>query len=1158
MIMKYMPNLDLAIAARTRVHQGVVRADKTLDSDKRWFWELLQNAKDTVARNHGQVDVKITFKVTEGIPILRFEHNGGVFNYSNHPYKYDDPKCLLLADTGKIEEDESQREDITGQFGTGFLSTHILSLKVLVEGVFFNRDERFYNFKFELDRKYNNPLELTPKIQNSLDQYDDSLILTTQPPKNTFHTKFTYFLDENSEANASKGHEIVRNGIKGIYNFIPYVMAFCREVNSIEIIDEIDAKQSVRFSRTSELLKIDNQVQVVSINRKSCDIFSGVTTENSIEIALCSDSGTHVDVAIEIQKNGLISKILPIDPELPVLFCTFPLIGSEKWRFPLMVNCTKFYPKTERDGIFLLTGNDNGNQSLIEKAVGCYNHLLNFAIKEKFQNLYWLAQTSFNACPTEWTSEEWYKGILSTIRKTLLDKEMVVKESGEFILLKEALFPFHTGREKLEQFWEICSEFIGSFIPKKQDIEIWNKIINADYSTWQVDIKYDIERLLKEIQNIESLNQLAKNKFNENENAAIDWLKKVINFVVFQIAKPELLKTYKIVPNQQNGGVFCSIDENIHFDNGIPDKFKNILEHFAGWSFRKILIHEKINGFENHSPKTTKNISVKINELIAILIEKNLLNDEKDSNIICRGVFFQLISFFTDNSFSERKHLYDFSCDLLPDNEVFGITIVANLSDFDFSACNGWVIKTLIEKVSKVNNLEGLQNINTKFQNKSKVEIISWLDDFIVFVAEFEKKKHKDLLQNFSIIPNQDGDFCQIDLLKKYNGILCDRIDDDSVLFCKNDDKESHCICDLFQISRSSYIHHEWKKDLLHKKLNHTKLLFDEKGTITIEDIALEINSSIRDHEGDKQDKKFAELIFLMNGSKTVNSSKYKKLFSDFHSKKDSLIVGTLGEGETLTNVAKLIQNPDKLAILAEFADNKNISNAQLVELNNILTSETTSIADILGFANNVNNQSNRTVILFDGVDPHLDEKETNWRQIALMLFQILKNDFIEPLREAGLNYDEFRFLVEKFKNNEVLFKSTSFNTSEVPETFDKVEYKERITALAILKVLSHLTETLGYEIIEVDDTLSTIFKVGRDENEFMIVIRPSNGQRYQLHNKERQILSNKDAELWLSNGVYVTQETFIHLAGRIFNTGTAFIPLDGCNAILRLVESRN
>lgn len=76
------------------------------DTDKRWFWELLQNAKDTVVYKSNEttpfnvpnkkVDVKLVFtKNSENETILRFEHNGNPFKFSKNPYKYDDPKCLL-------------------------------------------------------------------------------------------------------------------------------------------------------------------------------------------------------------------------------------------------------------------------------------------------------------------------------------------------------------------------------------------------------------------------------------------------------------------------------------------------------------------------------------------------------------------------------------------------------------------------------------------------------------------------------------------------------------------------------------------------------------------------------------------------------------------------------------------------------------------------------------------------------------------------------------------------------------------------------------------------------------------------------------------------------------------------------------------------------
>ncbi len=1112
-------NLELATSATSKIFEKVNTALGKNDSDKRWFWELLQNAKDTVVHSKGKVDVRVVISRNENDePFVRFEHNGDYFKPSNHRFKFDDPKCLLLADSGKIEEDETQSEDITGQFGTGFLSTHILSLKILVEGIFLDRENLYNDFSFELDRNYVNKFDLAEKVEKSLNQYDNNF-KPIQPPFAPFPTKFTYFLNDNKE-NLKNGIEVVKKGINDIDNFIPFVLAFCKEVNSVEIVDTLIERRSTCFSRYTDLVKQDKVVQIISINKVVRDDNNTILTDNHIEVALCSDLNNHIDIAIELEKIGQTYAIKPIGTELPVLFCTFPLIGSEKWRFPVMVNCTKFFPKPERDGILLLTGRDNGNQQLIEKSIECYETLLDFCIAENYQNLYWLAQTSYDVCPTEWSSEDWYKNVFKSIRKHLIDKKIVVQENENSILFKEALFPYHLGKEKLELLWDICNEFIGSFIPKKQDISFWKEIINADYPSWGIDLKYDIERLLKDIQSHGSLSQLAKNKFSENMSIAKLWLNRVFKFVLVDVEKPELFTKFKVIPNQEVEGVFVLLDANIHYDNGIPDRLKDLLDPFnkERWSFKKFLIADGIEGFEDHLPFTTKDISDHINKLLKVIIDNNFLKPETDKDGIHRGLFYQLVSCHPDNNFTDRKTLYEITIDLLPNEVPNELQILKNLDDFDFASCNEWIIRSLTEQISRVDKgmLQGLQNLNDIFRSKNPTEVIEWLDKFIVFVAGFEKKKHKELLEKYLIIPNQNEYFCTIDKLTK----------DDNIPL------------DLISIAECSQINHIWKNDLLHNEFKETKLLFDEYSTTNGDIIAAEINAAIRDYDGDKQNKKFAELIFLMNESESVNNSRYKKIFSDFHSNRDSLIVGTLSEGSTLSKIAKLIQNVEKLDILTELADNKNISNAQLEEFSNILTSENVSISVILDIAKRTSGQLSHGLISFEGHDASSDEEETLWKKIALF--------FLETLKDAGINdMNAYLQLLHKIKNNEILVRSDSFTSRFVPDEFDKVAYKAEITAIAIEKVISYLTNVLNYEIVEFDKDYPTIMEVRLKDKVFKIVIRPSNGERYQLHKKERDVLKEKDAELWLSNGIYVNREDFYSLSGRIFNSGTAFIPLE-------------
>lgn len=1107
-------NLELATSATSKIYEKVNRALAEKDTDKRWFWELLQNAKDTVVVSKGKVDVRVVIDYDqENKPFVRFEHNGKPFRHSNHRFKFDDPKCLLLADSGKIEEDETQREDITGQFGTGFLSTHILSLRILVEGVFFNREEKYYNFSFILDRKYINKFELAEKVEKSLNQYDSDFKPTQEPNKTDFHTKFTYYLNENKE-NLENGFEVVKKGINGIENFIPYVLAFCKEINSVEIFDNINAKNTIVFSRQAELQKQDNQVQIIQIFKKILDNQKILCKSNIIEIATCSNISDHLDIAIEVQKTENSYKIIQIDNNLPVLFCTFPLIGSEKWRYPVVLNCTKFYPKTERDGILLLTSKDNGNQARIENTIAPYQILLDYAISQKWENLYWLAKTDYEICPSEWTSEDWYKGIFKTIRQYVTTQKLVLNASGHYLTLNETLFPAYHGKEKLESFWDICSDFIPNSIPQKQDIAVWNKIINADYSTWQVDFKYDLERLLKDIETENSLLQIAENRFSNSIDKAIAWLNKVIDFIFTQAEKPDLLQKYAVLPNKNgafrkvadknnllhsdidaqipnkiieiykslsnkdwsnfllhpnivisdipeipkygsthisqdidkvisdrntNQGIlrkaiyqmiayylpsladnaeylnwrkglwqfvkdldnnvpdfepleglisnFWNVADNwllstlvydiqvtqntenlrvklnyetiestlnwlsnfidfyiqnkketyyseksifpnqkgilkkkqeIFFDNGIAQPLKDILDRCTRskdplyWSFTNILLDKSIKGFEKHQAKSTKDISDKINELIKFVIKEGFTNSEKDTNGTFKSVFFELVSFSSEGQQTDREQLLKFSHEVFNENVSRKLEILPNLDEFDFTLANEWVLMALAEKLQELETVETLQELNDIFKAKNESKIIEWLDNFISFIASFEDEKHTNLLNKFVFIPNQNNNFCSFKSLKRDHNIPDD----------------------LKEIANAKHIRQDWNDWLLHKGLkNVSENLFDETTTQGLKHIADEIDSHVRDYRGDKQEAGFSELVFLLNQSDTVRRDTERKYFPFYLNNKDMLIVGTLGEGQDLENVATILQDRNKLDVLAKIAKS-DVTTEQLISFN--------------------------------------------------------------------------------------------------------------------------------------------------------------------------------------------------------------------------------
>jgi hypothetical protein len=78
---------------------------------KRWFWELLQNACDNNKNVKVQVEINNDW--------LYFRHNGRHFTTG-------DALNLIFPDS---EKDEETNPDVIGQFGTGFISTHHASLR---------------------------------------------------------------------------------------------------------------------------------------------------------------------------------------------------------------------------------------------------------------------------------------------------------------------------------------------------------------------------------------------------------------------------------------------------------------------------------------------------------------------------------------------------------------------------------------------------------------------------------------------------------------------------------------------------------------------------------------------------------------------------------------------------------------------------------------------------------------------------------------------------------------------------------------------------------------------------------------------------------------------------------------------------------------------
>lgn len=187
------------------------------DTSYRWIWELIQNAKDVVNAS-GFVDIEIKF--SEVNKTIEFNHNGRLFTTENIVF------LIEQVSTKERSLTAENKKKSTGKFGTGFLTTHLLSEKVQVHGFLQDDNESPRSFKTLLDRTGQDKTSIMNAISDSCDMLDNGTECAVD--ESQMNTKFVYELDR-------VGIETAKSGLKNLLISIPYVFAFVPELSSITV-----------------------------------------------------------------------------------------------------------------------------------------------------------------------------------------------------------------------------------------------------------------------------------------------------------------------------------------------------------------------------------------------------------------------------------------------------------------------------------------------------------------------------------------------------------------------------------------------------------------------------------------------------------------------------------------------------------------------------------------------------------------------------------------------------------------------------------------------------------------------------------------------------------------------------------------------------------
>lgn len=399
-----------------------IRNESDMDQARRFLIELMQNARDlaykTPEGDTEPVSVRIRLSDTE----LEFSHNGKVFSVKD-----------ILSIIYQVSS-KKPGEGI-GQFGTGFMSTYQLSEKVELTSYLKNGENPYLPFTVCLDRSGCSKEEILEAIEASMDQLvmaDESAegVLEENFDRSGYNTSFLYHLDQ------EKSREIAKTGMEDLDHTILYILLFSPQISTVELIYDT-------CFRKERIVYTNGKPESRGNGLYTMEFRQGETVRHLV-YQYVKDGAERITVASEYS-NG---QILPVKTQMPRLYIDFPLVGSEQFPFPVVLNCRMLCPNEPRSSISLVDNQNSQdalcNKKIMKQAVALYGQFLHNLVEQGFGGLQNVIAVPVYQENKEW-SAQWvrarlYNGCFKQIKKEPIFQTrlgMACFESKELCLIRE-------------------------------------------------------------------------------------------------------------------------------------------------------------------------------------------------------------------------------------------------------------------------------------------------------------------------------------------------------------------------------------------------------------------------------------------------------------------------------------------------------------------------------------------------------------------------------------------------------------------------------------------------------------------------------------------------------------------------------------------------
>lgn len=679
----------------------------------RWIWELIQNAKDVV-NTSGMVDITINFD--QGNNSVEFKHNGKLFSTENIVFLIEQ-----VSTKDRTITDEKSKKT-TGKFGTGFLTTHLLSEKVRVSGYLQDVGESPYSFNVVLDRSGVDQQSIISAIQESCSQLDKNTTIATDKiiDDKDFNTCFTYDLDESGVSTAKKG-------LRNLLIAAPYVFAFVPKIGSIKVT-------SGQYIQTISRGKmIDTELEDAKVTNVVITT-NGVAKDKYIFVLGTND----LSVAVEVEQCADYNFTTKYDSQLPKIFCDFPLLGTNDFSFPVVVNSPLFNPTEPRNGIHLTDKEHKQiteNKQILKGASQLYIKMVDYFLEKGYEGIYNITKIP-EQLDKDWLSKEWFEQeIINKLKSHITEIPLIsTHNDGKMPLMDEwgdtcVFIPKDLDESLRAKVWTLSSQLIPDMITKREELECWYN------SLWEECRNYGLLDLISRVEAFENISELSKHL----NGSVTSWLNELLALFYSNEYTyiNNLGRNPRILPNQY--GEFRAIDE-VSTDYGIDEIYKDI-STALNLDFRIELLNKEINS----------EFLTNIKKLTLDDIFSEILKKLHRAHPAAEDFYKNIISLQAKQNIEQNDFL-DLVCELQGKDAWIRNSVSKHSQELLKLALKFWR-----EKITKdISSCGSIQTFASSFSFTSEYEALMWMSNFVRILVKYEQE---GLLDQIAILPDQYGDF---------------------------------------------------------------------------------------------------------------------------------------------------------------------------------------------------------------------------------------------------------------------------------------------------------------------------------------------------------------------------------------------------------------